>query len=71
MQTQTLGHRGRTVDPLYKIRKLLLTCAERVNEKGQERGLLGLRAGDPNNEVLGTDLVKESVHDVYLATNRA
>ncbi len=33
--------------------------------------LLGLRAGDPNNEVLGADLAKESVHDVYLATNRA
>ncbi len=71
MQTETLGHRGRTVDPLYKIRKLLLTGAERVNEKGQERVLLGLRAGDPNNEVLGADRAKESVRDVYLATNRA
>ncbi len=71
MQAETLGHRGRTVDPLYKIRKLLLTGAERVNEKGAERVLLGLRAGDPNNEVLGADLAKESVRDVYLATNRA
>ncbi len=33
--------------------------------------LLGLRAGDPNNEVLGAWLAKESVRDVYLATNRA
>jgi transposase len=71
VQTETLGHRGRKVDPLYKIRKLLLTGAERVNEKGQERVLLGLRAGDPNNEVLGAWLAKESVRDVYLATNRA
>ncbi len=71
MQNETLGHRGRKVDPLYKIRKLLLTGAERVNEKGQDRVLLGLRAGDPNNEVLGAWLAKESVRDVYLATNRA
>ncbi len=59
------------MDPLYKIRKLLLTGTERVNEKGQERVLLGLRAGDPNNEVLGAPLAKESVRDVYLSTNRA
>ncbi len=71
VQNETLGHRGRRVDPLYKIRKLLLTGAERVNEKGQDRVLLGLRAGDPNNEVLGAWLAKESVRDVYLATNRA
>ncbi len=33
--------------------------------------LLGLRGGDPNNEVLGAKMAKESVRDVYLATNRA
>lgn len=70
VQNETLGHRGRKPDPLYKIRKLLLTGAERVNEQGQDRVLLGLRAGDPNNEVLGAWLAKESVRDVYLATNR-
>ena len=32
--------------------------------------LLGLRAGDPNDEVLGAWLAKESVRDVYLATNK-
>ena len=29
--------------------------------------LLGLRAGDPEDEVLGAWLAKESVRDVYLA----
>ncbi len=51
MHNETLGHRGHRVDPLYKIRKLLLTGAERVNEKGQDRVLLGLRAGYPVAEV--------------------
>ncbi len=53
------------------ICRVLGTGAEHVNEKGQDRVLLGLCAGDPNNEVLGADLAKESVRDVYLATNRA
>ncbi len=29
--------------------------------------LLGLRVGDPNNEVHGAWLAKESVRDIYLA----
>lgn len=31
--------------------------------------LLGLRAGDPNDEALGAWLAKESVRDMYLAEN--
>lgn len=67
VQNDTLGHRGRKLDPLYRIRKLLLTGAERVDDAGRERLLLGLRVGDPNDEVLGAWLAKESVRDVYLA----
>jgi transposase len=70
VQNTTLGHRGRRADPLYKIRKLLLTGTERVEERGRERMLVGLRAGDPDDEVLGAWLAKESVRDVYLAENR-
>jgi transposase len=66
VQNETLGHRGRKADPLYRIRKLLLSGAERLDEGGHERVLLGLRVGDPNDEVLGTWLAKESVRDVYL-----
>ena len=43
VQNETLGHRGRKRDPLYRIRKLLLTGAERLDEPGHERMLLGLR----------------------------
>jgi transposase len=67
VQNETLGHRGRKLDPLYRIRKLLLTGSERVDERGAERMLLGLRVGDPDDELLGAWLAKESVRDVYLA----
>ena len=67
VQNETLGHRGRKTDPLYRIRKLLLSGAERLDERGHNRMLLGLRVGDPEDEVLGAWLAKESVRDVYLA----
>jgi transposase len=65
-QNETLGHRGRKADPLYRIRKLLLSGSERLDERGSDRLLLGLRVGDPHDEVLGAWLAKESVRDVYL-----
>lgn len=66
VQNETLGHRGRKDDPLYRIRKLLLTGSERLNETGGNRMLLGLRIGDPAEEVAGAWLAKESVRDIYL-----
>ncbi len=66
VQNQTLGHRGRKDDPLYRIRKLLLAGDERLDERGRNRMLLGLRVGDPHDEVLGAWLAKESVREVYL-----
>ena len=41
VQNETLGHRGRKHDPLYRIRKLLLTGSERLDERGHDRLLLG------------------------------
>src|SRR5947208_687316 len=66
VQQETLAHRGRKADPLYRIRKLLLAGAERLDERGHQRMLLGLRVGDPHDEVLGSWLAKESVRDIYL-----
>ena len=66
VQQETLGHRGRKNEPLYRIRKLLVAGAERLDERGSHRMLLGLRVGDPHDEVLGAWLAKESVRDVYL-----
>jgi transposase len=71
VQNETLGHRGRQHDPLYRIRKIMLAGAERVDERGHERMLLGLRIGDPHDEVLGAWLAKESVRDLYLTDEAA
>jgi transposase len=67
VQNETLGHRGRKRDPLYRIRKILLTGNERLDDRGRDRMLLSLRVGDPNDEVAGAWLAKESVRDIYLA----
>ncbi len=53
VQNETLGHRGRKADPLYRIRKLLLSADERLDEAGHHRMLLGLPAGDPADEGAG------------------
>lgn len=37
VQQDLLGHRGRSGDPLYGIRRLLLTGAERLSPKGRQR----------------------------------
>jgi transposase len=63
VQNEQLGHRGRKHDPLYRIRKLLIAGSERIVGDGTARLLLGLRAGDPDNEILGAWLAKESVRD--------
>jgi transposase len=66
VQQETTGHRGRRDDPLYRIRRVLLTGAERLDDRGQRRMALGLRLGDPGDEVLGAWLAKEYLRDVYL-----
>lgn len=71
VQQETLGHRGRKEDPLYQIRKLLLTGDERLDDRGRDRMLLGLRVGDPYDETAAAWLAKESVRDVYLVDDPA
>ncbi len=51
VQNQTLGHRGRKDDPLYRARRLLVSASERITDAGRARlrGLLDAR--DPHGEV--------------------
>jgi transposase len=71
VQQRTLGHRGRKGDPLYRVRRVLLTGSERLSERGWERLKAGLVAGDPDDEVLDAWLAKEHVRDIYLTTDAA
>ena len=66
VQNETMGHRGRKQDPLFRIRKLLVKGEERLDDKGREKLMAALRLGDPYDEVLGAWLAKEAVRTVYL-----
>ena len=65
VQQATLGHRGRTHDPLYRIRKLLLIATEQVTQRGRARLRAGLAAGDPTGEVAAAWQGKELLRAVY------
>jgi transposase len=71
VQQATLGHRGRRHDPLYRIRKLLLTAAEQLTQRGQVRLRAGLSAGDPTGEVAAAWQGKELLRAVYAAVGPA
>lgn len=65
VQNQTLGHRGRKTDPLYRARKLLVMADERLDIDGHARLRGLLRAGDPHGEVYDAWIAKECVRDIY------
>ena len=65
VQNDTLGHRGRKEDPLYRCRRLLSRADERLDEKGRTKLLGLLAAGDPNSEVKTMWHVKEVVRSIY------
>jgi transposase len=71
VQQATLGHRGRKRDPLYRIRKLLLTAAERLSQRGRVRLRAGLSAGDPSGQVAVAWQGKELLRAVYAAGDLA
>jgi transposase len=70
-QQATLGHRGRKRDPLYRIRKLLLTAAEQLTSWGRVRLRAGLAVGDPTGEVAVAWQGKELLRAVYAAGDLA
>lgn len=65
VQNDTLGHRGRKEDPLYRIRRLLLAAHERLGDAADAkiRGLLA--AGDPRGEVRLSWHAKETLRGLY------
>ena len=64
VQNETLGHRGRKDDPLYRVRRLLISAHERLSEHADAklRGLL--TAGDPKGEVRLAWHAKETLRDL-------
>jgi transposase len=67
----TVVDQVRKRDPLYWIRKLLLTAAEQLTSRGRVRLRAGLAAGDPAGEVVAAWQGKELLRAVYAASDLA
>lgn len=65
VQNDTLGHRGRKGDPLYRARRRLAMAEEHHTPAATHRMLSIVKAGDPNGEVRDAWLAKEAVRDLY------
>jgi transposase len=65
VQNETLGHRGRKHDPLYRSRRLLTRGDERLDDRGRTKLLGLLDAGDPHGEVRTAWHAKEVVRSIY------
>lgn len=71
VQNETLGHRGRKTDPLYRARRVLLTGDERLTEDRFAWMASILEVGDPDGEVSAAWVAKELLRDVYSALDEA
>ncbi len=69
VQNETLGHRGRKADPLYRCRRLLLAAEERLDHRGSTKLVGLLRAGDPHGGVAYARHAKEAVRFFYDSPN--
>jgi len=65
VQNETLGHRGRKGDPLFRCRRLLTRANERLSEGGKDKLLGLLAAGDPRGDVATAWTAKEAVRELY------
>lgn len=65
VQNETMGHRGRKTDPLYRARRLLTRADERLQANGRVKLLGLLEAGDPHGDVRTTWSAKELVRSIY------
>ena len=65
VQNETMGHRGRKDDPLYRARRLLTRADERLDDRGRTKLLGLLSAGDPRGEVKAMWHAKQVVRSIY------
>jgi len=70
-QQTTLGRRGHKNDPLYRIRRTLLTGVEHLTDRQRQRLQTCLPAGDPDGEVELAWQVYQQVRAVYHASTPA
>jgi len=67
VQRQTVGHRGRSRDPRYATRRLLLVAEDRLSERARARIDTALDEGDPTGELRAAWTARELLRCVYAA----
>jgi len=65
VQNETLGHRGRKSDPLYRIRRVLQMSKKRLDDEGRENIMGYLKAGDPRGELQMTWHAAQAIPELY------
>jgi transposase len=72
IQREQAGHRGRTHDPLYGIRRLLRRAPDHHSDHSWTKLLAGLDAGDTDDEQLArTWIAAQDLRLIYHAPDRA
>jgi transposase len=72
IQRETTGHRGRTADPLYRIRRLLRRSADHHTELSWARLLAGLDAGDtPDEQLARTWIAAQELRLIFHSPDQA
>ena len=69
VQNDTVGHRGRKHDPLYRARRRLVMARERLSDDDHDKLIGLLRAGGPRREVWFAWNAKDVVRQIYDHTN--
>jgi transposase len=71
IQREQTGHRGRTGDPLYRIRRLLRRGADHHTQRSWTRLLVGLAAGDtPDEQLARTWIAAQDLRLIFHCPNR-
>ncbi len=68
---ETLGHRGRKHDPLYRIRRVLRRGADNLSPRAWERLLTGLEDGDVDQQIARTWIAAQDLRRIYRCRDRA
>jgi transposase len=65
VQQDTHGHRGRTGDPLYGIRRILRRRQDRLSARARDRLRTGLLTGDPDGETTLAWTIAQDLMGLY------
>ena len=70
VQQDSLGHRGRRDDPLFRIRRLLRRRADRLTDRGWDRLLTALAIGDVDQQIGLSWIAAQDLRLIFTCPNR-